>query len=97
MSAYTPGLTTVEQVSSGPAGYTAGQRQRAIERRIRKYKRRTAASVNPAAKRAAEAKVRHKKHASAHEGEGRSNAPRGRSGVPSECGVQNGVQYARRD
>ncbi|MDN5380721.1 phage capsid protein [Streptomyces sp. LB8] len=58
VSAYTPGLTTVEQANSDPAGYEAGQRQRAIERHIRKYKRRAAAAVTPEAKRAAEAKVR---------------------------------------
>lgn len=58
VSAYTPGLTQTEQAESDPDGYEAGQRQRAIERHIRKYKRRAAASVAPEAKRAAEAKVR---------------------------------------
>lgn len=58
VSAYTPGLTTVEQARSDPDGYEAGQRQREIERHIRKYKRRAAAATNPQEKRAAEGKVR---------------------------------------
>jgi hypothetical protein len=58
VSAYTPGLTRVEDATSDPDGYEAGQRQRAIERTIRKWKRREAAAVDPAAKRAAAAKVR---------------------------------------
>jgi len=58
VSAYTPGLTQTEQVESDPAGYEAGQRQREIERHIRKYKRREAAAVTPEAKRAAAGKVR---------------------------------------
>ncbi|MFB6846214.1 phage minor capsid protein [Streptomyces sp. NPDC056373] len=58
VSAYTPGLTTVEQASSDPDGYEAGQRQREIERHIRKYKRRAAAATNAQEKRAAEGKVR---------------------------------------
>ncbi|MGW2292675.1 phage minor capsid protein [Streptomyces phaeochromogenes] len=58
VSAYTPGLTGTEQATSDPAGYEAGQRQRAIERHIRQYKRREAAAVTPEAKRAAAGKVR---------------------------------------
>ncbi|MFE7782045.1 phage minor capsid protein [Streptomyces nigrescens] len=58
VSAYTPGITQTEQAESDPAGYEAGQRQREIERHIRKYKRRAAAAVTPEAKRAAGAKVR---------------------------------------
>ncbi|NIY69776.1 phage minor capsid protein 2 [Streptomyces malaysiensis] len=58
VSAYTPALTTVEQARSDPAGYQAGQRQREIERHIRKYKRREAAAVTPEAQRAARLKVR---------------------------------------
>jgi len=58
VSAYTPGLTTVEQAESDPASYEAGQRQRAIERNIRKYKRREAAAITPEAQRAARLKVR---------------------------------------
>jgi hypothetical protein len=58
VSMYSPGLTRVEQARSDPDGYEAGQRQREIERTIRKWKRREAASVTPEAKRAARAKVR---------------------------------------
>lgn len=58
VSAYTPGLTRVEQATSDPDGYAAGQRQREIERGIRKWKRREAAAVTPEAQRAARAKVR---------------------------------------
>ncbi|MBP0456244.1 phage capsid protein [Streptomyces bomunensis] len=57
-SAYTPGITRIEQAKPDPVGYEAGQRQRAIERNIRKYKRRSAAAVDPAARKAANAKVR---------------------------------------
>ncbi|WP_337192206.1 phage minor capsid protein [Streptomyces sp. HUCO-GS316] len=58
VSAYTPGLTVPEQAISDPAGYEAGQRQREIERHIRKYRRREAAAVTPEAQRAARLKVR---------------------------------------
>lgn len=58
VSAYTPGLTRIEQAESDPDGYEAGQRQREIERRIRKYKRRQAAAITPEAKKAAGKKVR---------------------------------------
>ncbi|MCX4824238.1 phage minor capsid protein [Streptomyces sp. NBC_01142] len=58
VSAYTPGLTTIEQATSDSAGYEAGQRQRAIERNIRKHKKREAAAVTPEAQRAARLKVR---------------------------------------
>ncbi|MEV4036378.1 phage minor capsid protein [Streptomyces umbrinus] len=58
VSAYTPGLTRTEQAESDPAGYEAGQRQRAIERHIRQYKRREAAAITSEAKRAAAGKVR---------------------------------------
>ncbi|MWA12574.1 phage minor capsid protein [Streptomyces sp. BA2] len=58
VSAYTPGLTRIEQATSDPAGYEAGQRQRAIERNIRKWRRREAAATTPEEKRATGAKVR---------------------------------------
>lgn len=58
VSAYTPGLTRVEKATSDPTGYEAGQRQRAIERKIRQYKRDQAAAITPEARRAAGAKVR---------------------------------------
>ncbi len=58
VSSYAPGITRTEDAEPDPAGYEAGQRQRAIERHIRKYKQRAAAAVTPEGKRQAEAKVR---------------------------------------
>ncbi|WP_324606631.1 phage minor capsid protein [Streptomyces globisporus] len=89
VSAYTPGLTTIEQATSDPGGYEAGQRQRAIERNIRKHKKREAAAVTPEEQRAARLKVRQwqgamRDHLAAHpdlrrnrarEQEGASNLP----------------------
>ncbi|MFS0695122.1 phage minor capsid protein [Streptomyces nitrosporeus] len=89
VSAYTPGLTRTETARPDPEGYAAGQRQREIERTIRRYKRRAAAATAPEAKRAANAKVRQwqgrmRDHLTAHpdlrrlrarEQEGASNLP----------------------
>ncbi|MEU1168879.1 phage minor capsid protein, partial [Streptomyces sp. NPDC005921] len=58
VSAYTPGITRTEQATSDPDGYRAGQRQREIERHIRKFKRLEAGAVTPEAQRAAAGKVR---------------------------------------
>ncbi|MFK0217938.1 phage minor capsid protein [Streptomyces vinaceus] len=59
VSAYLPGVTrTPVEASEDPDGYEATQKQRAIERGIRKYKNRAAAATSPEARRAAEAKVR---------------------------------------
>ncbi|WP_406014332.1 phage minor capsid protein [Streptomyces sp. NBC_00984] len=59
VAAYTPGITRPPaHGGSDPEGYEAGQRQRAIERAIRKYKNRAAAATTPEATRAANAKVR---------------------------------------
>ncbi|NML50547.1 phage capsid protein [Streptomyces sp. R302] len=58
VSAYMPGLTRVDDADPDPAGYEAGQRQREIERHIRKYKRRAAAAVDEQGRKAAEAKAR---------------------------------------
>ncbi|MGW6481312.1 phage minor capsid protein [Streptomyces sp. NPDC055059] len=59
VSAYLPGLTKApKDAAQDPDGYEATQRQREIERHIRKYKLRAASAVDPAAKRAAEARVR---------------------------------------
>ncbi|MGW1760991.1 phage minor capsid protein [Streptomyces mirabilis] len=58
VSAYSPGITPVEDATSDPTGYEAGQRQRKIERNIRRWKNREAAAVAPEAQRAARAKVR---------------------------------------
>ncbi|RMB83714.1 phage minor capsid protein [Streptomyces shenzhenensis] len=72
-SAYTPGITRLETPDSDPSGYEAGQRQREIERHIRRYKNRAAAAVDPEAKRQANAKVRQwqgamRDHLDAHPG-----------------------------
>ncbi|WP_406013044.1 phage minor capsid protein [Streptomyces sp. NBC_00984] len=71
VSSYTPGITRTEDAESDPAGYQAGQRQREIERHIRKHKNRAAAATTPEGKRAAEAKVRQwqgamREHLAAH-------------------------------
>ncbi|WKU45978.1 phage capsid protein [Streptomyces sp. VNUA116] len=59
LSAYLPGVTRAPvEHSTDPAGYAASQRQRAIERNIRRWKNRAAGAVDPDARRAAEAKVR---------------------------------------
>lgn len=58
VSTYTPGITPVENATSDPDGYEAGQRQREIERHIRQWRNREAAAVTPEAQRAARAKVR---------------------------------------
>ncbi|MGW3322496.1 phage minor capsid protein [Streptomyces virginiae] len=71
-SAYLPGVTRAPvEHSEDPAGYAASQRQRAIERAIRKWKNRSAAAVTPEAKRAADARVRQyqgrmREHLAAH-------------------------------
>ncbi|MFJ6707019.1 MULTISPECIES: phage minor capsid protein [unclassified Streptomyces] len=59
VAAYLPGVTRrpVEH-STDPDGYEATQKQRAIERGIRKWKNRAAAATTPEGKRAAEARVR---------------------------------------
>ncbi|MFC8495324.1 phage minor capsid protein [Streptomyces sp. NPDC057235] len=58
-SAYLPGVTRAPvEHSEDPDGYAASQRQRAIERAIRKWKNKSAAALTPEAKRAAEARVR---------------------------------------
>ncbi|MFI0711703.1 phage minor capsid protein [Streptomyces inhibens] len=59
VSAYLPGVSSlIPPMRSDGKSYEAGQRQRAIERNIRKHKKRAAAAVTPEAKKAAEAKVR---------------------------------------
>ncbi|AVH61399.1 phage capsid protein [Streptomyces dengpaensis] len=99
VSAYTPGITRVDAAESDPEGYEAGQRQRAIERNIRKHKNRAAAATTPEAKRAANAKVRQhqaamREHLAAHpdlrrnpkrEAPGASNLPAPRRTVPDEA------------
>ncbi|MFD5901726.1 phage minor capsid protein [Streptomyces microflavus] len=58
VSLYSPGLTRIEPATSDPDGYAAGQRQREIERTIRKWKRREAAALDPVEQRTTRAKVR---------------------------------------
>lgn len=59
LSAYLPGITRAPvKHSEDPSGYEASQRQRAIERGIRKWKNRATSSVTPEGKRAAEARIR---------------------------------------
>ncbi|MYX36733.1 phage capsid protein [Streptomyces sp. SID8377] len=58
VSAYTAGITPVGNARHDPDGYEAGQRQREIERGIRRWKNKQAAAVTPEARRAAGAKVR---------------------------------------
>ncbi|MFE5558663.1 phage minor capsid protein [Streptomyces sp. NPDC056544] len=58
-SAYLPGVTRAPaEHSEDPAGYEATQRQRAIERAIRKWKNRSATATTPEATKTAEARVR---------------------------------------
>ncbi|MFI6909889.1 phage minor capsid protein [Nonomuraea sp. NPDC050394] len=57
-SLYLPGVTRVDNAVHDPDGYEAKQRQRAIERHIRKWKRRSAGALDPLAKRRADTKVR---------------------------------------
>ncbi|WKX70038.1 phage minor capsid protein [Streptomyces sp. XD-27] len=72
LSAYLPGITRAPvEHSEDPHGYVASQRQRAIERGIRKWKNRAASAVTPEGKRAAEARVRawqkrQREHLAAH-------------------------------
>lgn len=58
ISAYLPGATDLREAQSDPAGYAAGQRQRALERQVREWKRREALALDPAARARAAAKVR---------------------------------------
>ncbi|MER8086608.1 phage minor capsid protein [Streptomyces sp. NPDC094048] len=105
VAAYTPGITRPPaHGGSDPEGYEAGQRQRAIERAIRKYKNRAAAATTPEARTAANAKVRQwqgamRDHLAAHpdlrrlrarEQPGASNLP-----TPSTAPSSPYVQAAR--
>ncbi|WP_043667611.1 phage minor capsid protein [Streptomyces xylophagus] len=59
VAAYLAGVTRApEDASEDPDGYEATQKQRAIERGIRKWKNRAASATTPEAKRAAEARGR---------------------------------------
>lgn len=58
LTAYLPGATQPPTRTANPQGDAARQRLRELERRVRKAKLREAAAIDPAAKRAAAAKVR---------------------------------------
>lgn len=58
--AYLPGVTKIPRDTEDPEGDAARQRLRALERQVRKWKLRQAAAIDPAAKKAAAAKVREK-------------------------------------
>ncbi|MGW1489788.1 phage minor capsid protein [Streptomyces sp. NPDC002402] len=100
VSAFLPGVTVlpVEQAQD-PDGYAASQRQRAIERAVRKWKVRAAAAVDPSMKKQAEARVRQwqgkmREHLAAHpelrrkrerEAPGAGNLPSNRPAPPAEA------------
>jgi hypothetical protein len=63
VSAYTPGITRIPKATADPEGDQARQRQRALERDIRKYKERAEGALTPEAKKAANAKVRERQAA----------------------------------
>jgi len=58
LSGYVHGATRRDDADSNPAGYAEKQQQRAMERKVREWKRREAAAMTPEAKRKAQAKVR---------------------------------------
>ncbi|MEU3321578.1 phage minor capsid protein [Streptomyces sp. NPDC006785] len=104
-SAYLPGVTrTPVEHSEDPDGYAASQRQRAIERAIRKWKNRSASALTPEGKRAAEARVRAyqgkmREHLAAHPEliRQREREQPGASNLPSTAPVppRNAVEAAR--
>ncbi|GAB3601118.1 hypothetical protein GCM10027586_03870 [Kineococcus gypseus] len=58
VSAYLPGATPLQRPRSDPDGYEAAQRQRAMERRLREWKRREALALTPEAAARARVKTR---------------------------------------
>ncbi|MET7616968.1 phage minor capsid protein [Streptomyces sp. NPDC005408] len=105
VAAYLPGVTRVpEDASEDPDGYEATQKQRAIERNIRKWKNRAASATTPEAKKAAEARVRAwqgrmRGHLADHpelirrrerEQPGAGNLPPNNAGRPARPGSPNG-------
>lgn len=58
ISAYLPGVTRVGRATADPRGYEAKQRQRAIERQIRRWKERAEGALTDQGRKAAQAKVR---------------------------------------
>lgn len=72
VSAYLPGATRLPERTADPAGYEATQRQRALERNVRMWKRRQALALDDATARAAGVKVRAwqkalREHTAAHD------------------------------
>lgn len=72
LSGYVHGATRKHDAKHDPAKYEAQQRQRAMERKVREWKRREAAAITPEAKSRARAKVRQwqaaiKDHVAAHD------------------------------
>ena len=57
-SAFIPGVTKRDRPKANPEGYEAKQRQRAMERKIREWKRAEALALDPARQKEARAKVR---------------------------------------
>ena len=57
-SLFLPGATSKPQPKSDPAGYDAKQRQRAMERKVREWKRREALALTDESRTSARAKVR---------------------------------------
>jgi hypothetical protein len=58
LSAYIHGATVAGDSAPNPEGYAAQQRQRAMERKVREWKRREAVALTPEAQRLARGKVR---------------------------------------
>lgn len=58
ISAFFPGVTKIKPADNDPEGYADKQRQRAIERHIREWKRRRAVAMDDAAKAKADAKIK---------------------------------------
>lgn len=59
LTVYLPGITEPPEAKASPDGYEARQRQRAIERHIRAWRRREVVALDDSARRAAQAKVRY--------------------------------------
>lgn len=72
LTGYIHGATKRGDITDGSRGYAAQQQQRAMERKVREWKRREASAITPEAKRKATAKVREwqraiKAHTDAHD------------------------------
>lgn len=58
LSGFVPGVTKRDRAKANPEGYAERQRLRAMERKVREWKRREAVAVTPEAERLTKAKVR---------------------------------------